>query len=81
VQALKNRAGWKEVEGDDWDFFYADTTWIHENMPYSGSGGLRLKDHQIVNHFPNHVEVRSGELLRLCAWEGASVRRPARYTA
>ena len=46
---------------DDWDIFYADTGWIHENLPYSGfaSGGLRLNEWQKVNHFPNHVEVSS----------------------
>lgn len=33
VQVMKAR-GWKETEGDDWDFFYADVGWIHENMTY-----------------------------------------------
>jgi len=63
-QALKAR-GWKETEGDDWDFFYADTGWIHENMPYAGSsgGGLRLQDSQKVNHFPNHIELTRKDLM------------------
>ena len=59
VKALRNRPGWKETEGDDWDLFYACTGWIHENLPYTGQGGRRLLDHQKVNHFPNHVEVRN----------------------
>ena len=53
---LKSRQ-WQETTVDDWDIFYADTGWIHENLPYSGfaSGGLRLNEWQKVNHFPNHV--------------------------
>jgi hypothetical protein len=30
--------GWKETEGDDWDFFYGDVAWIHENMTYHVRG-------------------------------------------
>eukprot|EP00959_Pyramimonas_sp_CCMP1952_P353143 7398626-Pyramimonas_sp.AAC.1 len=58
--ALKTRPGWRETQDvGDWDFFYACTGWIHENLPYGGHarGGLRLLDHQKVNHFPNHIEV------------------------
>jgi tubulin polyglutamylase TTLL9 len=32
---MKGR-GWKEVEAqEDWDFFYADVGWIHENITYA----------------------------------------------
>ena len=57
--------GWKEVDDDSWDFFYADVGWIHENVPYvsTGSQGLRLSDHQRVNHFPNHVELTRKDLM------------------
>ena len=34
--------GWKETDGDDWDFFYGDVAWIHENMTYHvGAPGHR----------------------------------------
>ena len=57
--------GWKEVDDDTWDFFYADVGWIHENVPYASAGntGLRLNDHQRVNHFPNHVELTRKDLM------------------
>ena len=57
--------GWVETDGDDWDVFYADVGWIHENMPYAGavSGGLRLNDRQRVNHFPNHIELTRKDLM------------------
>ena len=61
---LKSRQ-WQETTVDDWDIFYADTGWIHENLPYSGfaSGGLRLNEWQKVNHFPNHVELTRKDLM------------------
>ena len=61
---LKSRQ-WQETQVDDWDIFYADTGWIHENLPYSGfaSGGLRLNEWQKVNHFPNHVELTRKDLM------------------
>jgi len=35
AQVMKGR-GWKEVEAqEDWDFFYADVGWIHENITYA----------------------------------------------
>lgn len=57
--------GWRETEGDDWDFFFADVGWIHDNIPYAspGSAGVRLQDHQRVNHFPNHVELTRKDLM------------------
>ena len=33
-KVLKAR-GWKEVDDDSWDFFYADVGWIHENITYT----------------------------------------------
>ena len=64
AQVMKGK-GWIETDGDDWDIFYADVGWIHENIPYAGaaSGGLRLSDHQRVNHFPNHVELTRKDLM------------------
>mmetsp|Transcript_22566 Transcript_22566/g.43057 ORF Transcript_22566/g.43057 Transcript_22566/m.43057 type:complete len:429 (-) Transcript_22566:161-1447(-) len=62
---MKGR-GWKEVESnEDWDFFYADVGWIHENITYAQTSGtgFRLADHQRVNHFPNHVELTRKDLM------------------
>ena len=59
--------GWREVDDDSWDFFYADVGWIHENVPYASSrkeqGGPRLGEHQKVKHFPNHVELTRKDLM------------------
>jgi len=55
-------SGMKETEESDWDIFYADVGWIHENMPY-GPGQLKLCDHQRVNHFPNHIELTRKDLM------------------
>ena len=57
--------GWREVDDDSWDFFYADVGWIHENVPYATSGnqGMKLQDHQRVNHYPNHVELTRKDLM------------------
>ncbi len=57
--------GWREVDDDSWDFFYADVGWIHENVPYASTGtqGLRLNENQKVNHFPNHVELTRKDLM------------------
>ena len=60
---LKSRQ-WQETQVDDWDIFYADTGWIHENLPYSGfaSGGLRLNEWQKVSMQAK----RLGSCLALC---------------
>ena len=63
-KVLKAR-GWREVDDDSWDFFYADVGWIHENVTYATSGnqGMKLQDHQRVNHYPNHVELTRKDLM------------------
>jgi len=55
--------GWREVAPEDsnWDLFYADVGWIHENIHYKT--GARLADHQRVNHFPNHAELTRKDLM------------------
>eukprot|EP00232_Nephroselmis_pyriformis_P002460 CAMPEP_0182908730 /NCGR_PEP_ID=MMETSP0034_2-20130328/35368_1 /TAXON_ID=156128 /ORGANISM="Nephroselmis pyriformis, Strain CCMP717" /LENGTH=377 /DNA_ID=CAMNT_0025044927 /DNA_START=138 /DNA_END=1268 /DNA_ORIENTATION=+ len=61
-RVMKHR-GWKETDTElEWDFFYADVGWIHENMRY-GNEGLRLSEHQRVNHFPNHIELTRKDLM------------------
>jgi len=59
---MKGR-GWKETDGDDWDFMYADVGWIHENMTYHNTSGFRCSESQKVNHFPNHVELTQKDLM------------------
>ncbi|KAG5481007.1 hypothetical protein LSCM1_06682 [Leishmania martiniquensis] len=45
--------GWIETDSElDWDYYWADVSWIRENYD-----GLRLDDHQRLNHFRNHYEL------------------------
>ena len=50
---------WVETDGElDWDIFWADTGWCHDNLDH-----VRLSDHQRVNHFRNHYELTRKDLL------------------
>jgi tubulin polyglutamylase TTLL9 len=56
---LHAREGWQETTADDeWDFFWADVGWIHENLDR-----VSLEEHQRVNHFRNHYELTRKDLL------------------
>jgi tubulin polyglutamylase TTLL9 len=47
LDALKNRDGWKETDSDsDFDFVWADIPWMRNKFD-----GLKLEEHQRVNHF------------------------------
>ncbi|KAK2962359.1 putative Tubulin glycylase 3A [Blattamonas nauphoetae] len=51
--------GWFEVgeDNDNWDIIWADVNWVHHcNFSY-------LREHQRVNHFPNHYEFTRKDLL------------------
>ncbi|KAG5460890.1 MAG: tubulin-tyrosine ligase family-domain-containing protein [Olpidium bornovanus] len=52
--------GWKEVDSDsdDWDFFWADVQWVHENFDR-----MHLGENQRINHFRNHYELTRKDLL------------------
>lgn len=55
--------GWKRVEIDDpnFNFFWAKVSTVKDifNPRYR----IRLKNHQIINHFPNHYELTRKDLL------------------
>ena len=48
---------WIETDGDDWDFFWADTGSIHD------LDHVHLQEHQRLNHFRNHYELTRKDLL------------------
>ncbi|KAH8064057.1 hypothetical protein JL721_8458 [Aureococcus anophagefferens] len=54
---LKAR-GWKETEGMDWDFHWAEKEWVTEFMD-----GIHLNPTQKLNHFRNHRELCRKDLL------------------
>lgn len=51
--------GWKETDGEnDWQIFWADKDWIHDQYDK-----IHLDPHQHVNHFRNHYELTRKDLL------------------
>ena len=45
--------GWQEVkEGEEWDFYWCDVTWMREHFDQ-----IYLEEHQRVCHFRNHYEL------------------------
>lgn len=56
---LRSR-GWKEhdQETNDWNIFWADKDWIHNNFDQ-----IHLDPHQRINHFRNHYELTRKDLL------------------
>jgi len=57
-EALKNRPGWKETEGDDWDLHWTEKDWMYEVFD-----GVHLSAWQRVNHFRNQRELCRKDLL------------------
>ncbi|KAJ3185303.1 hypothetical protein HDU85_001353 [Gaertneriomyces sp. JEL0708] len=55
--AMRDR-GWKDTDGDDWDFFWADVHWVHEMLDH-----VYLSEGQRINHFRNHYELTRKDLL------------------
>ena len=56
VQNFESR-GWQRTdrEGSDWHVYWATVATVHRL--FNPETGVRLNDHQIVNHFPNHYEL------------------------
>ncbi|KPI84729.1 putative tubulin tyrosine ligase protein [Leptomonas seymouri] len=51
--------GWIETDSEtDWDYYWADVSWIRENYD-----GLRLDDNQHLNHFRNHYELTRKDMM------------------
>lgn len=60
------RRGWTPTspEENDWNFYWASVNTIHKIFSSdSNHHGFRLTDNQIVNHFPNHVELTRKDLM------------------
>jgi tubulin polyglutamylase TTLL9 len=50
--------GWQEVEGDDWDFVWADREWV-----YAAFDKLHLEHWQRLNHYRNGRELCRKDLM------------------
>lgn len=55
------RNGWSRTEGDDWNIFWANVFTVRHM--FNPENGIRLNDTQIINHFPNHVELTRKDLM------------------
>lgn len=58
---FENR-GWVQVgPDDDWNFYWAGVQNIRN--VFSVESGFRLQDDQVINHFPNHMELTRKDLM------------------
>jgi len=58
LDVLRSR-GYKETDAElDWDLYWCDKEWIHENLDH-----IHLQPFQRVNHFRNHFELTRKDLL------------------
>ncbi|XP_053607885.1 polyglutamylase complex subunit TTLL1-like [Plodia interpunctella] len=56
------RRGWKQVSPDgDWNVYWSNTATCRSL--FNLDSGLRLRDNQLINHFPNHYELVRKDLL------------------
>ncbi|KAI8901815.1 putative tubulin polyglutamylase TTLL1 [Globomyces pollinis-pini] len=55
------KRGWQKGTEDDWNFYWAGVG--NFRMIMSPESGYRLSDNQIINHFPNHLELTKKDLL------------------
>jgi len=58
------RRGWERWDpryDDDWHVFWASVSTVKQI--FAPENGIRLGDHQIVNHFPNHYELTRKDLM------------------
>jgi len=55
------RAGWVQTSGDDWNVGWFTVGEIRKI--FSPDSGVRLGDQQMVNHFPNHLELTHKALM------------------
>ncbi|CAG9461997.1 unnamed protein product [Pedinophyceae sp. YPF-701] len=79
LDVLRERPGWVEVDtdSDNWDFFWSDVSWVHENLD-----GAHLAEHQRINHFRNHYELtRKDHLLKNVKRQQRALEREANAIA
>ncbi|KAJ3318366.1 putative tubulin polyglutamylase ttll1 [Boothiomyces sp. JEL0866] len=55
------KRGWVKGSEDDWNFYWAGVNSFRAIM--SPEAGYRLNDTQVINHFPNHLELTKKDLL------------------
>ena len=55
------RRGWTRSNDDDWNLYWASPQGA--KAVFSADYGVRLGDHQLVSHFPNHYELTRKDLM------------------
>ena len=74
------RRGWERWDpryDDHWHVFWASVSTIKQI--FAPENGIRLGDHQIVNHFPNHYELTRKDLMvkNITRWRKACEKEAA----
>ena len=74
------RRGWERWDpryDDDWHVFWASVSTIKQI--FAPENGIRLGDHQIVKHFPNHYELTRKDLMvkNITRWRKACEKEAA----
>lgn len=55
------RRGWQRGSDEDWNVYWATVQTV--KVLFSPESGVRLSDHQMVSHFPNHYELTRKDLM------------------
>ena len=57
------RRKWQQYHGDweGWHIYWATVQSVHKI--FQPDNGIRLEPHQLVNHFPNHIELTRKDLM------------------
>ena len=57
------RRKWQQYHGDweGWHIYWASVQTVHKI--FQPDNGIRLEPHQLVNHFPNHMELTRKDLM------------------
>eukprot|EP00471_Norrisiella_sphaerica_P003421 CAMPEP_0184481484 /NCGR_PEP_ID=MMETSP0113_2-20130426/3026_1 /TAXON_ID=91329 /ORGANISM="Norrisiella sphaerica, Strain BC52" /LENGTH=425 /DNA_ID=CAMNT_0026860635 /DNA_START=81 /DNA_END=1355 /DNA_ORIENTATION=+ len=62
LQSNYDKRKWQKTTSDtDWNFFWASVVTVRQI--FNPEIGYRLNDSQIINHFPNHVEMTRKDLM------------------
>lgn len=55
------RRGWTRANDEDWNLYWASPQGA--KAIFAAESGIRLGDHQVVSHFPNHYELTRKDLM------------------
>ncbi|CAE8608149.1 unnamed protein product, partial [Polarella glacialis] len=57
VANFENRGWIRSTNDEDWQVYWASVHNVRQLFNPDANGGRRLRENQVVNHFPNHYEL------------------------